>query len=227
MMLRIPGLLTPGQVAHGRALLAAATWGDGAATAGYQSTQAKHNLQLDEQSPAARELGAVIETALSGNALFVSAALPAKVFPPLFNAYQGGHTFGTHIDNAIRQLRGRDFRVRTDLSATVFFSDPDDYDGGDLVVQDTYGQHSVKLAAGDMILYPASSLHQVTPVTRGVRLASFFWIQSLVRDDAARLSLFQMDSALQDLGARTGHDDPAVIRLTGIYHNLLRRWAEV
>ena len=227
MMLRIPALLTPAQVAHGRAALASTQWGDGAATAGYQSTQAKHNLQLAEGSPVARELGAMIETALAANPLFVSAALPAKVFPPLFNAYQGGQAFGTHIDNAIRQLRGSDFRVRTDLSATVFFSEPDDYDGGELVVEDTYGRHSVKLAAGDMILYPASSLHHVTPVTRGVRLASFFWIQSLVRDDAARLTLFQLDSALQDLGARTGHDDPAVIQLTGVYHNLLRRWAEV
>ena len=226
MMLHIPALLTEEQVAQGRAALETAQWIDGAATAGYQSTQAKRNLQLEEGSAVARQLGAVIETALAANPLFVAAALPAKVYPPLFNCYQGGQSFGTHIDNAIRQLRGTDFRVRTDLSATVFFSEPEDYDGGELMVEDTYGSHSVKLNAGDMILYPASSLHRVTPVTRGARLAAFFWIQSLVRDDAARLTLFQMDTALQDLGARLGQDDPAIIQLTGTYHNLLRRWAE-
>lgn len=226
MMLQIPSLLTADQVAHGRAALEAAPWIDGAVTAGYQSTQAKHNLQLPEGSTVARQLGAVIESALAANPLFVSAALPAKVFPSLFNCYQGGQAFGTHIDNAIRQLRGTDFRVRTDLSATVFFCEPEDYDGGELIVEDTYGSHSVKLNAGDMILYPASSLHRVTPVTRGARLAAFFWIQSLVRDDAARMTLFQMDTALQDLGTRLGQDDPAIIQLTGTYHNLLRRWAE-
>ena len=226
MMLHIPALLTADQVAYGRAALEAAPWIDGAVTAGYQSTQAKRNLQLEEGSAVARQLGAMIETALAGNALFVSAALPAKVYPPLFNCYQGGHAFSTHIDNAIRQLRGSDFRVRTDLSATVFFCEPEDYDGGELVVEDTYGSHSVKLAAGDMILYPASSLHHVTPVTRGARLAAFFWIQSLVRDDAARQTLFQMDTALQDLGTRLGQDDAAIIKLAGTYHNLLRYWAE-
>lgn len=225
-MLRIPNLLNVDQVVQARALIDAASWIDGAVTAGYQSTQAKHNVQLAEGSPAAREVGAMIETALANNPLFVSAALPAKVYPPLFNRYEGGHAFGAHIDNAIRQLRGTNFRIRTDLSATVFLCDPNDYDGGELVVEDTYGAHSVKLPAGDMILYPASSLHHVTPVTRGARTASFFWIQSLVRDDAARTTLFQMDTALQALGSKTGQDDPSIVQLTGIYHNLLRRWAD-
>ena len=168
----------------------------------------------------------MILSALGQNALFISAALPSRVFPPLFNRYRGGHSFGTHVDNAIRQIAGTSHRIRTDLSATLFLSSPDEYDGGDLQVEDTYGVHSVKLPAGHMVLYPATSLHRVTPVTRGVRLASFFWIQSLVRDDAERTLLFDLDTAIQRINAESsGH--PAAVQLTGVYHNLVRRWAEV
>ncbi len=226
MMLTIPAVLSADQVAAFRRTLEAAPWIDGAATAGHQSAQAKRNVQIEEGSEVARQLGAVIEDELARNPLFVSAALPAKVYPPLFNRYEGGGSFGSHIDNAMRQLRGTNFRIRTDLSATLFLSDPDEYDGGELTVDDTYGTHAVKLAAGDMILYPASSLHHVTPVTRGARIASFFWIQSLVRDDSARSTLFQMDTAIQSLAARHGQNDPEIIQLTGIYHNLLRRWSD-
>ncbi len=226
MMLQIPNLLSKPQVTAFRQALDAADWIDGAATAGRQSTQAKRNQQIAEGSDVGKALGGAIEDALSANPLFVSAALPAKVYPPLFNRYAGGEHFGTHIDNAIRQLKGTAFRIRTDLSATLFLSEPDDYDGGELVVEDTYGTHSVKLPAGDMILYPASSLHHVTPVTRGARVASFFWIQSLVRDDGERATLYQMDGAIQSLAARIGQNDPAVVQLTGTYHNLLRRWSD-
>ncbi len=171
------------------------------------------------------ELGGVVLSALQRNALFMSAALPLRVFPPLFNRYEGGQNFGNHVDNAIRQVPRTPVRMRTDLSATLFLSDPSDYDGGELLVEDTYGVHSVKLPAGDMVLYPSTSLHRVTPVTRGARVASFFWIQSLVRDDGARTLLFDLDSAIQQLGSDTP-DHPACVQLTGVYHNLLRRWAE-
>lgn len=183
-------------------------------------------MQLPESHPAARQLGEVILNALGQNPLFVSAALPARVFPPLFNRYQSGQSFGTHVDNAIRQVSGTGHRIRTDLSATLFFSQPDEYDGGELIVEDTYGVHNVKLPAGHMILYPSTSLHHVTPVTRGSRLSSFFWIQSMVRDDGERTLLFDLDTAIQRLAA-TRPEDAAVVQLTGVYHNLVRRWAEV
>jgi PKHD-type hydroxylase len=226
MLLEVPELLTSEQVAHARRLLDAAEWVDGRVTAGSQSAQVKHNLQLPEGHPVAEELGDVILTALQGNPLFVAAALPLRVFPPLFNRYQGGHSFGNHVDNAIRQFPGAPLRIRTDLSATVFLGQPDEYDGGELVVEDTYGVHSVKLPAGHMILYPSTSLHHVRPVTRGVRVASFFWIQSMVRDDGARSLLFDLDTSIQRLGADVP-DHPAVVQLTSVYHNLLRRWAEM
>jgi PKHD-type hydroxylase len=225
-MLAMPGVLDAAARAHRRAPRAAAEWIDGNATSGAQSALAKHNLQLPEEAPAARELGALILDALGRSPLFIAAALPLKVFPPLFNRYEGGGRFDTHVDNAIRVKRGSDFRIRSDLSATVFLADPDSYDGGELVVEDHLGTHAVKLAAGDMVLYPASSLHHVTPVTRGARLASFFWVQSMVRDDGARRTLFDLDSAIQEIAAERGQGDPAIIRLTGVYHNLLRRWAD-
>jgi PKHD-type hydroxylase len=226
MLLQIPDVLTPAQVAHCRAVLDAADWVDGAATAGFQSTQVKRNEQIAEGSPAARQLGELILDALDRSPLFASAALPAKVFPPLFNRYSNGHAFGNHVDNAIRQVRGSGQRLRTDLSATLFLSAPEEYDGGELVVDDSYGPHSVKLPAGHLVLYPATSLHRVTPITRGVRVASFFWVQSLVRDDGERSLLFDMDLAIIRLRRQVGDAD-AVLALTGVYHNLLRRWATV
>src|SRR5580698_8368277 len=226
MLLPIPDVLTAEQVLRARQILDQAEWVDGRVTAGHQSSRTKENMQLPEGSPAACELGAMILSALEQNALFVSAALPAKVFPPLFNRYQGGQAFGTHVDNAIRQVTGTPHRIRTDLSATLFLAGPEEYDGGELVVEDTYGTHNVKLPAGHAILYPATSLHQVSPVTRGTRLASFFWIQSMVRDDGERTLLFDLDVGIQRLNSDvSGH--PAAVQLTGIYHNLLRRWADV
>jgi PKHD-type hydroxylase len=226
MLLQIPQVLSGEQVAHTRGLLANADWVDGRVTAGRQSALVKDNLQLPEDSPVTRELRDVIVTALQTNPLFNSAALPLRVFPPLFNLYRGGHSFGNHVDNAIRQIGGTPLRIRTDLSATLFLSPPEDYDGGELIVEDTYGVHSVKLPAGDMVLYPSTSLHRVQPVTRGARIASFFWIQSLVRDDGARTVLFDLDNAIQRL-AGDGVDHPAVVQLTSVYHNLVRRWAEL
>ena len=225
MLLQVPKVLDADQVAQCRRMLDEADWADGRITAGYQSAQAKHNLQLPEDAPVARELGDLILAALQRSPLFLSAALPLKVFPPLFNRYADGHAFGNHVDNAIRQVRGTPHRIRTDLSATLFLSAPDEYDGGELVVEDTFGTHSVKLPAGDMILYPASSLHLVRPVTRGVRTASFFWIQSMVRDDGERTLLYDLDRATQQVH-RDLPDSPAALQLTGIYHNLLRRWAD-
>jgi PKHD-type hydroxylase len=225
MLLQVPKVLDADQVARCRRMLDAADWADGRITAGYQSAQAKHNLQLPEDAPAARELGDLILAALQRSPLFLSAALPLKVFPPLFNRYAGGHAFGSHVDNAIRQVRGTPHRIRTDLSATLFLSAPDEYDGGELVVEDTFGTHSVKLPAGDMVLYPASSLHLVRPVTRGARTASFFWIQSMVRDDGERTLLYDLDRATQQVH-RDLPDSPAALQLTGVYHNLLRRWAD-
>ena len=225
MLLQVPKVLDADQVAQCRRRLDEAEWADGRITAGYQSAQAKHNLQLPEDAPVARELGDLILAALQRSPLFLSAALPLKVFPPLFNRYAGGHAFGNHVDNAIRQVRGTPHRIRTDLSATLFLSAPDEYDGGELVVEDTFGTHAVKLPAGDMILYPASSLHLVRPVTRGVRTASFFWIQSMVRDDGERTLLYDLDRATQQVH-RDLPDSPAALQLTGIYHNLLRRWAD-
>ena len=226
MLLAIPDLLTGEEVASARALLDSAEWTDGRVTAGPQSARAKNNQQLQEGSAVAESIGDVILTALQRNALFVSAALPLRVFPPLFNRYQGGHTFGNHVDNAIRQISGTPLRIRTDLSATLFFAEPEDYDGGELVVEDTYGVHSVKLPAGHVVLYPATSLHHVRPVTRGARLASLFWIQSMLRDDADRTLLFDLDTAIQRLTIDLPQH-PAAVQLTAVYHNLLRRWADV
>lgn len=225
MMVRIPDVLTAEQVRRCREVMESAEWVDGAVTAGHQSVKAKNNMQMPEGSPAARELGELIIDALSRNPLFIAAALPLKIFPPLFNRYRDGETFGLHVDNAVRPLRGTPYRIRSDLSATLFFADPTEYDGGELVVEDTYGTHTAKLPAGHMVLYPASSLHRVEPVTRGTRFASFFWIQSMVRDDGARSLLFALDMAIQDV-ARAMPDHASVVRLTNVYHNLVRRWAD-
>ena len=226
MLLQIPDVLTLEETAECRRRLDAAEWIDGNATAGHQSRLAKRNMQIAEDDPAAIEMGGLISSALAANPLFVSAALPLKVFPPLFNRYEGGQNFGTHVDNSIRRSRVTGDQIRTDLSATLFFSDPEEYDGGELVVEDNFGVQRVKLRAGSMILYPASSLHHVTPVTRGARIASFFWIQSMVRDDGRRTLLFDMDTAIQRLAA-VDPLDASVVQLTGVYHNLLRRWAEL
>jgi PKHD-type hydroxylase len=226
MTIAIPGVLGSAELAHCRSLMMQAEWIDGNVTSGHQSALAKRNWQMTEDSAEAKELGGIILDALGRMPLFIAAALPLKVFPPLFNRYETGDGFDTHVDNAIRLKRGSDFRLRSDLSATLFLADPEDYDGGELVVEDHLGTHSIKLPAGDMILYPASSLHRVTPITRGARVASFFWIQSMVRDDAARGLLFDLDRSIQVIAADRGQDDPEIIRLTGVYHNLLRRWAD-
>ncbi len=227
MMVHIPNLLSGEQVAHMRDVLAGSDWVDGKVTAGAQSAGAKHNLQVPENSPAARALGDIILTALGRNALFTSASLALRVFPPLFNRYDSGMDFGPHIDNAIRFVTGagQPIRVRTDMSATLFLTDPGAYDGGELVIEDSYGHHKVKLPAGDLVLYSATSKHHVTPVTRGSRWASFFWIQSMVRDEAARGMLFELDNAIQGLRNRNG-DSEEIVSLTGLYHNLVRRWAD-
>ncbi|MGQ0530351.1 MAG: Fe2+-dependent dioxygenase [Panacagrimonas sp.] len=226
MLIQIPEVLNTAEVAEFRHALDAAAWTDGRITAGYQSAKAKHNLQLPEVHPLTQQLGDRILKALHGNPLFVSAALPLKIFPPLFNCYRGGGNFGTHVDNAVRAVAGTAHRVRTDVSATLFLSAPDEYDGGELLIEDTYGAKSVKLPAGHLVLYPGTSLHQVRPVTRGARYASFFWIQSMVRDDGQRALLFDMDNAIRLLG-RDMPDHASGIQLTGVYHNLLRRWADV
>jgi PKHD-type hydroxylase len=225
MLLHIQGVLTPDQVTHCRARLAASDWVDGKVTAGEQSALAKANLQVPENSPIARELGEMILGALGRNPRFVSAALPLRVFPPLFNRYEVGMGFGAHVDNAIR-FAGP-VRFRTDVSATLFLSDPGDYDGGELIVEDAYGEHAAKLPAGDMILYPATSLHRVAPITRGSRWASFFWAQSMVRSDEQRVLLHDLDAAIQALTLQVGQGDPSLVSLTGAYNNLLRMWSEV
>jgi len=227
MMLQIPQVLTKAQVAQARAVLDAGPWVDGNLTSGFQAARAKTNEQLPQDCEAARTVGETILQAVEANPLFVSAALPQVILPPMFNRYGEGMGFKDHVDNAIRRdpVSGR--RLRTDLSATLFLAEPDDYDGGELVVNDLYGDHVVKLEAGDMILYPSASLHHVTPVTRGVRTASFFWIQSLIRDDAKRTLLLEMDVAIQRLTRKVAPDDEGILSLTGVYHNLLRQWAEV
>ncbi|HRE83390.1 MAG TPA: Fe2+-dependent dioxygenase [Opitutaceae bacterium] len=225
MLLSIPDLLTPVQVAESRALLENERWVDGRITAGHQGARVKDNEQLPPDSVAAQKVGALILQALGKNPLFMSAALPLHVLPPLFNRYSGGQTFGTHVDGSIRSLPNGQ-RIRTDMSCTLFFANPDEYDGGELIVEDTYGSKSVKLPAGHMILYPATSLHRVTPVTRGTRLCSFFWLQSMIRDDGKRALLFDMDVAIQRFGTENA-THPSVVTLTGVYHNLLRQWAEM
>jgi PKHD-type hydroxylase len=227
MMIQIPEVLSKAQVGEIRTLIDAAEWVDGNVTSGPQAALAKRNRQLPEDSPAAKRAGGVVLDALGRNALFVAAALPLQVWPPLFNRYAGGEQFAAHVDNAVRLKRGGTERLRSDLSATLFLAEPDAYEGGELMVEDTYGLHGVKLAAGDLILYPASSLHHVTPVTAGERVASFFWIQSMIRDDARRRLLFEMDVAIQRLAADVGQGHASVVALTGSYHNLLRMWAEL
>jgi len=225
MITPIANVLSAAQVAQARQVLDQTDWVDGRVTAGHQSSRVKDNMQLPEDSPTARQLGDMILTALGQNPLFITAALPLRVFPPLFNRYQGGQSFGTHVDIAIRQVTGTPHRIRTDLSATLFFTGPEEYDGGELVVEDTYGTHSVKLPAGHMVLYPSTGLHHVRPVTRGARICSFFWIQSMVRDDGQRSLLFDLDLAIQRIN-RENANHPVSVQLTGVYHNLLRRWAD-
>jgi PKHD-type hydroxylase len=226
MMLPIPDVLDADALWRVRTLLDGAEWVDGNVTSGAQSALAKRNRQLPEDGAAAREAGQIVLDALGRSPLFVAAALPLKVFPPLFNAYEEGEAFGAHVDNAIRMKRGTDFRIRSDLSATLFLSDPADYDGGELVIEDASGERSVKPPAGSLILYAASSVHRVEPVTRGVRFASFFWLQSMVRDATERAILFDLDRAVQRVGTAMGPGDRAAVELTGVYHNLLRRWAD-
>ena len=225
MLLRVPQVLNADELQQMQSLMANAEWVDGKVTAGTQSAQVKRNIQLPESSPEAEAARQIVLTALSRNALFFSAALPKKIYPPLFNQYRDGMDFGAHIDNAVRTHALTGLHVRTDISCTLFLADPDSYDGGELVVEDTYGQQMVKLPAGDMVLYPGTSLHHVRPVTRGARLASFFWLQSMIRDDAQRTLLFDMDAAIVTLRQQVG-DNAAVIRLTGNYHNLIRMWAD-
>jgi PKHD-type hydroxylase len=226
MILHIPKVLDEQQLAHCRETMQHASWVDGRVTAGHQSAVVKDNRQLPENSAEARQLGDMIMGALERCPLFITAALPLRVFPPLFNRYEGGEKFGPHLDNSIRQIPGTGYRIRTDLSATLFLSKPEEYDGGELVIDDVFGAHSAKLPAGDMVLYPASSLHHVVPVTRGVRFASFFWVQSMVRDDGQRALLFDLDVAINKVNQALPHH-VAVVELTNCYHNLLRRFAEV
>ena len=228
MLLHVANVLDVAELERCRGWLMGANWRDGRATAGFQSARAKRNRQLAEDDPVARQLGAVILDALSRNATFFAGALPRRIFPPLFNRYEGGESFGIHVDNAVRYDRSVDppQPLRTDLSATLFLSAPDEYDGGELVVEDTFGSHAVKLPAGDLVLYPGSSVHEVRPVTRGARVAAFFWIQSLVRSDAQRRMLFDLDVSIQALTVRVP-DAPELVPLTGLYHNLLREWSDV
>lgn len=218
-------MLSAEQVAYARDRLASVDWVDGRVTAGPQSARAKDNRQVPEGHPVGRELGEMIVQALQRHPLFISAALPLHVFPPLFNSYSGGQSFGSHVDNAIRQVPGTAHRIRTDLSCTLFLSGPDEYDGGELMIEDTYGAHSVKLPAGHLVLYPSTSLHHVRQVTRGARVCSFFWLQSLVRNDADRTLLFDLDAGIRQLHGLDAAG-AAAVQLTGVYHNLLRRWAE-
>ena len=228
MLLQIPEVFSKAEVAALRARLDAGPWADGNATSGHQSATAKKNLQLPEDSDVAKEVSALVVQALNANPMFVAAALPHTIFPPLFNRYEGGDQFGLHVDNAIRQSRTSGaIRIRSDLSATLFLSEPEDYDGGELIIEEMYGSQAIKLPAGDLVLYPSKSLHRVTPVTRGARVSSFMWMQSLVRDDADRETLFRLDIATQRVSSERGPKDQAVIELTGVYHNLLRRWTEV
>lgn len=225
MLVHIPKILTPEQVAQVRAALDKAEWVDGRNTAGYLSQRVKDNQQVPDMHPVGRELGQQILQILEKHPTFTSAALPLKVVPPLFNRYTGKQTYGRHVDGAIRPVAGTPYRVRTDLSATLFLTDPADYDGGDLVIEDTFGPRKIKLPAGDMVLYPGTSVHHVEPVTRGTRVASFFWIQSMVREDSHRAMLFELDQSIQKLGGDVP-DHPSVVQLAGLYHNLLRLWAD-
>lgn len=227
MLICIPDILSKAEVAEFRRIMDAAEWEDGRSTAGAQSALVKRNEQLPPDSDVARGLGARVIKALTASPAFLSGAIPLHIFPPLFNRYAGGHHFGIHVDNAVRGDPLTGLRIRTDLSVTLFLCEPEEYDGGELVVEDTYGSHEVKLPAGHLVLYPASSLHMVTPVTRGARVASFFWLQSMIRSDAARSMVYDLDGAIQALTERLGRDDAEVVRLSGLYHNLIRQWAEV
>jgi PKHD-type hydroxylase len=224
MLARIPDILAAAQLAECRTALATAEWIDGRVTAGHRSERVKNNRQIPEGHPTARRVGTMILTELEHNPLFLSAALPLKIVPPLFNRYEGGETYGDHVDGAVRPVPGTPYRVRTDLSATLFLSAPDDYEGGELVITDTFGTHRVKLPAGDLILYPGTSLHRVEPVTRGVRFASFFWIESMVRGESQRQVLFDLDTAIRQLAGAVP-ENPAIDQLLNVYHNLLRHWA--
>jgi PKHD-type hydroxylase len=225
MVLTIPRLLTPSQVTEFQKVLGTAEWIDGKATAGYLSSRTKNNEQVPEGHPAARRLGNLILDELDKNQLFIGAALPLRVLPPLFNRYTGGQSYGGHIDGAVRPVAGTPYRVRTDLSATLFLTDPEEYEGGELVVGEGEAEKRIKLPAGDMVLYGGGTVHRVMSVTKGVRMAAFFWVQSMVRDDTRRAILLDLDNALQQL-SRTGADHDACLRLAGVYHNLLRQWAD-
>lgn len=227
MLIRIPNVLTPEEVAHCRRVLEGSDWVDGRVTAGEQSAKAKFNLQVPESAPASRELGELVLRALGRSPAFSTAALPLKVFPPLFNRYDVGMKFHAHVDNAIRLVPGAGVRIRTDVSSTLFLTPPEDYDGGELVVQDTYGQHAVKLPAGDMVVYPATSLHSVNPVTRGSRWSSFFWTQSMVKEDGRRQFLYDLDMGIIEVRRDLPDDHPGVLALTSAYHNLMRQWVEM
>ncbi len=226
MMLHVPAVLTRDEVHELRRRLDEGEWVDGRQTVGLQGSQVKRNRQLPEHDPRSLELGQVVLRALERSALFFAAALPLRVVPPLFNRYEGGEHYGLHVDGSIRGIPGAAGKLRTDVSSTLFLCDPDEYDGGELVVVDTYGSHQVKLPAGDLILYPSTSLHRVEPVSRGVRVCSFFWTQSMVRDDARRTQLFELDQTVQKLRAKLG-ETPETVQLTGHYHNLLRMWADI
>ncbi|MBU1253470.1 MAG: Fe2+-dependent dioxygenase [Alphaproteobacteria bacterium] len=226
MMARVEGVLDTAQVAELRALIESGEWVDGNETSGHQSRTAKRNRQLRQGSQTEQEAGRMVLDALGRTPEFIAAALPLKVFPPLFNRYEGGETFGAHVDNSIRRLDGTDFRIRSDLSATLFLADPESYGGGELIVEDLFGEHRVKLPAGDLVLYPASSVHRVTPVTSGTRIGSFFWLQSMVRDPGEREQLYRLDRTVRLLSSERGPGDGAVLELTNLYHNLMRRWAD-
>lgn len=226
MLVTIPDVLKPEEVAHIRGVLEATDWVDGRTTAGDQAAKVKNNLQVPVDSPVAQELGQIVLRALGANPTFMTAALPLRVLPPMFNRYDVGMTFGAHVDGSIRAIPGTGQRLRTDVSSTLFLTPPEDYDGGELVVHDTYGTHSVKLPAGHMVVYPATSMHSVTPVTRGSRWASFFWTQSMVKDDWRRHMLYDLDMSIMGVRSRLPDDDPAVVGLTAHYHNLIRHWSE-
>jgi PKHD-type hydroxylase len=226
MIVQIASVLSADELANIRRLLERGAWADGRLTAGYQSAEVKANLQLPQNDPTAHEAAEIVMRGLERSPLFVSAVLPRNVYPPLFNRYEPGMAFGAPIDNAVRPIPGTSHRLRTDVSATLFLSAPHEYDGGELTIEDTYGRHAVKLDAGDMVIYPASSVHSVSPLTRGARIAAFFWIQSMVRDDGARALLFDLDVSIRRLTAAAANRED-LVRLTGCYHNLLRRWAEL
>ena len=226
MRVKIEGVLDAEGVRRVREIVDAGPWVDGNETSGHQSRLAKRNRQLKQGCDEAARAGRIVLDALGQAPEFVAAALPLKVFPPLFNRYEGGEAFGAHVDNSIRALAGSEFRIRSDLSCTLFLDPPEAYDGGELVVEDLFGEHRVKLDAGDMVLYPASSVHRVTPVTRGARTACFFWLQSMVRDNGEREQLYRLDRSIRALGEERGESDPVVVDLTALYHNLMRRWAD-